>query len=169
MIKFKYCGTHIKDEEYMNKMSTKGWNTKSLVEGFWIFEKAKENKYTYRVYYFRGMNKDAINNKIKELAKDNIEFVHKYSFWGIFRSPKDFQLYTESEQLEVCNKIRKPMIIATIICPLIIIIFIALSIVISKIFIPITCLIFIYYLVCLYLMIEYTKLINSLKNNSYKR
>ena len=35
MIRFKYCGTHIKDEEYMNKMSTKGWNTKSLTEGFW--------------------------------------------------------------------------------------------------------------------------------------
>ena len=43
MIRFKYCGIHIKDEEYMNKMSTKGWNTKSLTEGFWKFEKGKAN------------------------------------------------------------------------------------------------------------------------------
>ena len=42
MIKFRYCGTHVKDEEYMNQMSCKGWNTKSLTEGFWNFEKGKE-------------------------------------------------------------------------------------------------------------------------------
>lgn len=28
MIKFNYCGTHIKDEEYMKLMSSYGWNTK---------------------------------------------------------------------------------------------------------------------------------------------
>ena len=163
LLKFKYCGTHIKDEKYMNEMSAKGWNTKSLIEGFWIFEKGKENEYAYRIYYFRGMDKKSIHNKIKELEKENIEFVHKYSFWGIFRSKKEFNLYTKSEQLEVCNKIRKPMIIATVVCPLIIITCGILSATISKIFIPITCLISIYYLICLYLMIEYTELINSIK------
>ena len=163
MIRFKYCGTHIKDEEYMNEMSTKGWNTKSLVEGFWIFEKGKENEYTYRIFYFRGMDKKAINDKIKELEKENIEFVHRYSFWGIFRAKKDFELYNEEEQLEVCNKIRKPMIIATVVCPLLIIVCVALSMIINKVFIPITCLIAVYYFICLYLMIEYTKLINSIK------
>lgn len=100
----------------MNKMSTNGWNTKRLIEGFWTFEKGKENEYTYRVFYFRGMNKKAINDKIKELEKENIEFVHRYSFWGIFKAKKDFKLYSKKEQLEVCNKIRKPMILATIVC-----------------------------------------------------
>ena len=52
---------------------------------------------------------------------------------GIFRAKKDFKLYSDEEQLEVCNKIRKPMIIA--IC-------IASSIIINKIFIPITCKVF---------------------------
>ncbi len=66
MIRFKYCGTHIKYEEYMNKMSTKGWNTKSLTEGFWKFEKGKANEYTYRIFYFRGMNTEFIHNKIEE-------------------------------------------------------------------------------------------------------
>lgn len=164
MIKFNYCGTHIKDEEYMKLMSSYGWNTKSLVEGFWTFEKGKSNEYTYRVYYFRGINKEEINKKIKDLEKEEIEFVHKYSFWGIFKSKKDFKLYNDNEQLEVCNKIRKPMIVATIICPILIIICIILSTIINKIFIPITILISIYYLICLYLMIEYTKLINKLKN-----
>lgn len=147
----------------MNKMSSKGWNTRSLIEGFWTFEKGKENEYTYRIYYFRGMNKKAIHDKIKELEKENIEFVSKYSFWGIFRAKKNFKLYNKEEQLDVCNKIRKPMIIASFVCPLIIIMSVILSSVISKIFIPITCLISIYYFICLYLMIEYTKLINSMK------
>lgn len=143
-------------------MSCKGWNTKSLTEGFWNFEKGKENEYTYRIYYFRGMSKKAIHNKIEELKKEDIEFVYKYSFWGIFRAKKDFELYDKKEKLELCSRIRKPMIIAVIVCPLILAMCIALSIIISKIFVPITCLIVIYYLVCLYLMIEYTKLINSM-------
>lgn len=44
MLRFKYCGTHIKDEEYMNQMSRKDFQTKSLVEGFWVFERGKKNK-----------------------------------------------------------------------------------------------------------------------------
>lgn len=163
MIRFKYCGTHIKDEEYMNKMSSRGWNTKSLIEGFWRFEKGKENEYTYRIYYFRGMNKKDIQNKIKELSKENIEFVHKYSFWGIFRAKKDFELYSKEEQLNLCNKIRRPMIIASCVCPIFIILCTVLSSVVSTVFVPITSLISIYYFVCLYLMIEYTKLINSIR------
>lgn len=157
MIKFNYCGTHIKDEKYMNEMSSKGWNTKSLIEGFWKFEKGIPNEYTYRIYYFRGMNKEEIQNKIEELKKENIEFVHRYSFWGIFRSKKEFELYKKDEQLELCTKIRKPMIVAVTICPILLAIFIALSCV------PIACLIAIYYFICLYLMIEYTKLIKYLK------
>ena len=163
MIRFNYCGTHIKDEEYMNRMSSKGWNAKSLIEGFWNFEKGKENEYTYRVYYFRGMTQNEIDKKINELKKENIEFVYKYSFWGIFRSKKDFKLYSKEEQLDVCNKIRKPMIFASIICPIVIPALIILSLKISKMFILITCLVSIYYLVCLYLLIEYNKLINQIK------
>lgn len=56
MLKFKYCKTHLEDEEYMNKMSSMVWHTKSLFEGFWLFTKGQPNKYTYRIYYLRGMN-----------------------------------------------------------------------------------------------------------------
>lgn len=111
------------------------------------------------------MTKEEINKKIKDLEKEEIYFVHKCSFWGNFKSKKDFQLYNDNEQLEVCNKIRNPMILATIICPILIIMCIILSSIINKIFILITILISIYYLICLYLMIEYTKLINKLKIN----
>ncbi|MDO4376167.1 MAG: DUF2812 domain-containing protein [bacterium] len=163
MIRFKYCGTHLKDEEYMNLMSSKGWLATSLVEGFWNFEKGKENEYTYRVYYFRGMTQKEIDKKINELKKEDIEFVYRYSFWGIFRSKNSFELYNKKEQLDVCNKIRKPMICASIICPIVILILIILSLKVSKIFIIVTCLVSIYYLVCLYLFIEYTKLINQIK------
>ena len=48
-------------------MSSLGCNTKSLVEGFWIFENGKANEYTYRIYYFMGMNKKYIEyNKQKK-------------------------------------------------------------------------------------------------------
>lgn len=164
MIRFRYCGTHIKDENYMNEMSAKGWNTKSLIEGFWRFEKGNKNEYTYRVYYFREMNKKAINDKIEELKKEDIEFVHRYSFWGIFRAKRDFELYNEQEKLNVCDKIRKPMIMVTILCPILILLCAILSIRINRIFVIATCFIVVYYFICLYLMIEYTKLIKSIKN-----
>ena len=99
MIRFRYCGTHVKDEKYMNQMSSKGWNTRSLKEGFWKFEKGMANEYTYRIYYFRGMNKESIYNKIKELQKEDIEFVYKYSFWGIFRAKRDFKLYDKEDTI----------------------------------------------------------------------
>ena len=41
MLRFKYCKTHLEDEEYMNKMSSMGWHTKRLVEGFWLFTKGQ--------------------------------------------------------------------------------------------------------------------------------
>ncbi len=63
----------------MNKMSTNGWNTKRLIEGFWTFEKGKENEYTYRVFYFRGMNKKAINDKIKELSYNSMYLMIEYT------------------------------------------------------------------------------------------
>lgn len=164
MLRFKYCGTHIKDEKYMNYMSSKGYQAKSLVEGFWTFKKGKPSEYIYRVYYFRGMSKEQIAQKIKELQKESIEFIHRYSFWGIFKSKNDFELYKPSEQLELCQKIRQPMLLAAIICPLLLIVLIILSININKLFLIPLILLTIYFLICLYLMIEYTILINELKN-----
>lgn len=43
------------------------------------------------------MDKESIQHKIEELEKQNIEFVHKYSFWGIFRTSKDFKLYNNDQ------------------------------------------------------------------------
>lgn len=164
MIKFNYCGTHIKDEEYMNYMSSKGYQVKSLVEGFWSFEKGKENEYIYRIFYFRGMSKNDIEKKIQELKKEKIEFVHRYSFWGIFRSKKEFELYNKKEQLELSKRIRKPMVLATIICPVLIMILLLLVLKLNKLFLIPLILLTIYFLICLYLMIQYTNLINSLKD-----
>lgn len=45
----------------------------------------KPNEYTYCIFYFRDMSKENINKKIKELRKENIEFVHRYSFLGNFQ------------------------------------------------------------------------------------
>ena len=163
MMRFKYCGTHIKDEEYMNKMSQQGWQAKKLVEGFWTFEKDNTHSYTYRIYYFRGMGQEEVNHKIEELKKEGIEFVSRYSFWGIFRSQQDFQLYPKEEQLQLCHKIRKPMIIAVILCPIIFVLLFLLGNQVNHIFFVFSFLLVIYGFVCLYLMIAYTKLIRKLK------
>ena len=65
MLQFKYCGTHIKDEEYMNYMSSKGHQVKSLIEyygqGFFFCYSSIE--YTDRIFYFRDMSKENINKK----------------------------------------------------------------------------------------------------------
>ncbi len=52
----------------------------------------------------------------KSLADEGIEYVSRYSFWTIFRSEHDFELYKGKEEL----KIRRPMpygaIMSVIIC-----------------------------------------------------
>lgn len=91
MIKFNYCGTHIKDEEYMNYMSSKGYQVKSLVEGFWNFEKGKPNEYTYRIFYFRGMSKESIEKKYKIYKKKILRLFIDIHF-GQYLDQKKFSI-----------------------------------------------------------------------------
>ena len=115
MVTFNYTMNHRADEAYMAQMCRKGWAAKRLVEGFWTFEPCQPDEYVYRVGYLRGKSDAEVEALKQKLAAQGIEFVSQYSFWAIFRSRKEFQLYTPEEELAVCQRIRAPMVGGTVI------------------------------------------------------
>lgn len=110
MTRFNYTMNHKADEAYMAEMCHKGWAAKGLVEGFWRFEPCQPDEYVYRMAYLRGKSAAEVEVLKQELAVRGIEFVARYSFWAIFRSRAEFQLYTPEEELAVCKRIRAPMV-----------------------------------------------------------
>ena len=103
----------------MAKMCHKGFAAKSLVEGVWTFEPLRAG----RIYLSRVLPaRKKATRKLKaesDLAAKQIEFVSRYSFWAIFRSKRDFRLYTEEQELEICRAIRRPMIFGSLLCPIV--------------------------------------------------
>ena len=110
MKKFNYTMNHKKDEAYMARMCHAGWAATSLVEGVWTFEPCEPDQYVYRVAYLRGKSTAEVETLKCDLAARGIEFVSRYSFWAIFRSEQDFQLYTPQEETALCQRIRRPML-----------------------------------------------------------
>ncbi len=76
----------------------------------WTFEPCRPDQYVYRVCYLRGKSSAEVEGLKRTLAAKGIEFVSRYSFWAIFRSTHDFQLYAPDEELALCARIRRPMI-----------------------------------------------------------
>ena len=163
MKKFNYCMNHKADEAYMEKMCREGWAATRLLEGVWSFEPCKPGQYTFRVCYPRGMNNDEIEKLKKDLAKRGIEFVSRYSFWVIFRSERDFQLYTPEEELAIIEKIRRPMLSGSVLSWIGFTAFLLLAIKVSAWFCIPTVLIGIYAAVCTCLGISYGRLIKRLE------
>ena len=110
MKKFNYTLNHKLDEAYMAKMCGAGWAATRLVEGVWTFEPCRPNQYVYRVCYLRGKRGAEVEDLKRKLAGQGVEFVSRYSFWAIFRSTHDFQLYAPHEEIALCQRIRRPMI-----------------------------------------------------------
>jgi len=115
MMRFNYTMNHKADEAYMAKMCHEGWAARRLVEGFWTFEPCRPDEYVYRMDYLRGKSPAEVEALKQKLAAQGVEFVSRYSFWAIFRSRKEFQLYTPEEELAVCKRIRAPMVGGTVI------------------------------------------------------
>ncbi len=107
---FSYPLNHRRDEAYMARMCHEGWAATRLVEGVWTFEPCRPDQYVYRVCYLRGKSGAEVEELKRALAAKGIEFVSRYSFWAIFRSAHDFQLYAPDEELALCARIRRPMI-----------------------------------------------------------
>ncbi len=154
---------HKADEAYMAKMCAEGFAATSLVEGVWTFEPCKPNQYTYRVCYLRGKSEKEVEELRAKLAADGIEYVSRYSFWAIFRSEHDFELYKGEEELAICESIRRPMPFGAAISWLLCAVCVWLTAKISACFAILALLLGIYALVCTCLAVSYTRLIRSLK------
>ncbi len=164
MKKFNYTMNHKADEAYMAQMCAEGWAATSLVEGVWTFEPCRPGRYTYRVCYLRGKSDKDVEVLKAKLAADGIEYVSRYSFWAIFRSEHDFELYKGKEELEICESIRRPMPFGAAISWILCAASVFLAVKVSAWFAILTIPLGIYALVCTCLAVSYTKLINSLKN-----
>ena len=163
---FKYCGTHKGDENYMQEMCAKGWAAVRQEEGFWTFEKCEPNAYCYRICYLRGKSRQEIETLKKKYAAEGIEFVSRYSFWAIFRSTRDFQLYSAEEEREICRKMYAPMPAGAAISWLIFGGSIFPACRISFFFFILTVLAGIYGSICTWLAVSYHKLLKSLRPHS---
>ena len=106
---FRYCSTHKADEAYMQQMCSRGWAAERLVEGFWTFRECEKGQYCFRVCYLRGKSKAEVEALKREYAARGIQFVSRYSFWAIFRSPEPFCLYSPRQELAICRQIYAPM------------------------------------------------------------
>lgn len=159
MKKFNYTMNHKADEAYMAKMCHEGWAAERLVEGVWTFVPCRPDQYTFRVCYLRGKSKEETEALKRSLAAKGIEFVSRYSFWAIFRSEHDFQLYTPEEELAICQMIRRPMPAGSVLSWLAAVVCLGLSVKVSAWF-GILCVLFIIYAaMCTCLGISYTRLI----------
>ena len=163
MKKFNYTMNHKADEAYMAKMCHEGFAATSLVEGVWTFEPCRPDQYVYRECYLRGKSPAEVEALKQELAAKGIEFVSRYSFWAIFRSEQEFELYTPEEEIAICEKIRCPMIPGAILSWIVF----AVTLVLKKnvcgwIWI-LSALLAIYGGMCTCLGISYTKLLKRLR------
>ena len=105
---------HKADEAYMAKMCHEGWAAASLVEDVWTFEPCKPDQYTFRVCYLRGKSNVEVEELKRNLAAKGIEFVSHYSFWAIFKSEHDVVRYPPAEELAIIEKIRRPMLVGSV-------------------------------------------------------
>lgn len=98
----------------METMCRAGWAAAGLVEGVWTFVPCRPGQYTFRVCCLRGMDRAEVEALKRRLAAEGIEFVSRYAFWAIFRSQRDFRLYTPTEELALCRVVRRLMLLGSV-------------------------------------------------------
>mgnify|MGYP002516263971 FL=1 len=163
MKKFNYTMNHKADEAYMAKMCHEGWAATSLVEGVWTFEPCKPDQYIFRVCYLRGKSDAEAEELKRSLAAKGIEFVSRYSFWAIFRSEHDFVLYTPEEESAIIEKIRRPMLVGSVLSWLAFLAVLLLAVKVSAWFWVLCVLLAIYAVMCTSLGTSYTRLAHRLR------
>lgn len=163
MKKFNYTMNHKADEAYMAKMCHEGWAAASLVEGVWTFEPCKPDQYIFRVCYLRGKSNAEVEELKRSLAAKGIEFVSRYSFWAIFRSGHDFELYTPAEELEIIEKIRRPMLAGSVLSWLAFLAVLLLAVKVGLWFGSLCVLLAVYAGMCTCLGTSYTRLAHRLR------
>ena len=163
MKKFNYTMNHKADEAYMAKMCHDGWAAKNLVEGIWTFEPCRPDQYIFRVCYLRGKSNAEVEELKHNLADKGIDFVYRYSFWAIFRSEHDFVIYTPGEELDVIEKIRRPMLVGSALSWLVFLTVLLLAVKVSTWSVILCGFIAIYAVICTCLGTSYTQLAQRLR------
>ena len=163
MKKFNYTMNHKADEAYMAKMCHEGWAATRLTEGVWTFEPCKPDQYIFRVGYLRGKSNAEAEKLKRSLAAKGIEFVSRYSFWAIFRSEHDFMLYTPKEELAIIEKIRRTMLVGSVLSWLAFLAVLLLAIKISPWFGVFCVFLAAYAVMCTCLGASYTRLMHKLR------
>lgn len=108
MIKFRWYYDIDAEEEYLNKMSKKGYYLESFKCGFYKFKKIKETNYTYRVDLVPNKPQQEIQEYIDLVKESGAKLIQNNGVWMYFRKKGDFQLYTDVEsQIDFYNRIKK--------------------------------------------------------------
>ena len=129
----------------------------------WTFEPCKPDQYTFRVGYLRGKSDAEIEQWKRSLAARGIAFVSRYSFWAIFRSEHDFQLYTPRQEWALCQAIRRPMLAGSVLSWLAFLAVRLVSVKVSVWFCIPAVLLAVYAAMCTRLGVSYTRLIGTLE------
>ena len=115
--------------------------------------------------YLRGKSNAEVEELKRSLAARDIEFVSRYSFWAIFRSEHDFELYTPAEELAIIEKIRRPMLPGSVLSWLA---FAAslFAVEASLWALPVSVLLAVYAFMCTVLGCSYTRLLRRLRREA---
>lgn len=108
MIKFRWYYDIDAEEEYLNKMSRKGYYLESYKGGFYKFKKIKETDYTYRVDLVSNKSQEEVQEYIDLVRESGAKLIQNNGVWIYFRKKGDFKLYTDVDsQLDFYNRIKK--------------------------------------------------------------
>lgn len=160
---FYYTRNHKADEAYMAEMCHVGWAATRLVEGVWTFAPCEPDQYTFRECCLRGKSHAEVEARKYELAAEGIEFVSRYAFRAIFRSEHDFRLYTPEEELALCETIRRPMLVGSVLSWIVFAALLVLAVQVSAWFCILTVLVGVYAAMCIILGRSYAGLLRTLR------
>lgn len=108
MIKFRLYYDIDAEEEYLNKMSKKGYYLENYKVGFYKFKKIKDTDYTYRVDLVPNKPQQEIQEYIDLVKESGAKLIQNNGVWMYFRKKGDFKLYTDVDsQIDFYNRIKK--------------------------------------------------------------
>ena len=105
MVFFKFftVGDYEKEEDWINKMCSKGYALKDYRFYRFYFEPCKENEYYYSLELFKDLPSSLSGEDFLNYLNDewNVEYVCKFRNWAFFRRKKSkgkFSLFTDISQ-----------------------------------------------------------------------
>ena len=102
MVKFRWYVDSQKEQDWLNKMSKKGWALKSFFLGFYKFEKCEPGEYIYQIDLLpEGNSKQEYFEFMEETG---VQIVDRWFYWVYLckkASDGKFELYSDNESLKL--------------------------------------------------------------------